>query len=485
MRGGESFKGNEEPDKVQTEMSADLSGFFLEEGKMKNGNFTEGKIFGPLLSFSLPVLLALLLQSLYGAGDLFVVGQFGTSSDVSAVSTGAQVMQTLTNVIAGLAMGTTVLLGQQIGKKESDRAGCTVGTSICFFMVLAVVLSAAMVLLADQTAAVMHAPKEAYEATVSYIRICSLGLIFIVGYNLIGSLFRGLGNSMLPLLTVAVAAVFNIFGDLLLVAGLGMGAAGAACATVASQALSVLFSFLLVRRLDLPFSFSRRHLKPIASLAVRIAGLGFPIALADLLVGISFLVILAIVNTLGVTASAGIGVAEKVSAFIMRVPSAFGQSMAAFVAQNYGAGKIERAEKALFSGIAASFAFGAVMGLTALSAGNVLCGIFSSDPQVIQAGWDYLKAYAIDCFLTPFFFNFAGFFNGCGMTKFVMAENIIGGIGVRLPLSWLLSRIRPVSLFRIGLATPSSSFLQTVLCVIAFVITRRRRIVYNKKREGI
>lgn len=418
MRGGESFKGNEEPDKAQTEMSADLSGFFLEEGKMKNGNFTEGKIFGPLLSFSLPVLLALLLQSLYGAGDLFVVGQFGTSSDVSAVSTGAQIMQTLTNVIAGLAMGTTVLLGQQIGKKESDRAGYTVGTSICFFMILAVVLSAAMVLLADQTAAVMHAPKEAYEATVSYIRICSLGLIFIVGYNLIGSLFRGLGNSMLPL-------------------------------------------------------------------AVRIAGLGFPIALADLLVGISFLVILAIVNTLGVTASAGIGVAEKVSAFIMLVPSAFGQSMAAFVAQNYGAGKIERAEKALFSGIAASLAFGAVMGLTAFFAGNVLCGIFSSDPQVIQAGWDYLKAYAIDCFLTPFFFNFAGFFNGCGMTKFVMAENIIGGIGVRLPLSWLLSRIRPVSLFRIGLATPSSSFLQTVLCVIAFVITRRRRIVYNKIREGI
>lgn len=451
---------------------------------MAKGNFTEGKIFGPLLKFTLPILAALFLQSLYGAVDLLVVGQFAESSDVSAVSTGSQLMSTLTNVIAGLSMGTTVLIGQYIGQKEGEKAGRTMGSSIVFFLVTAVVLSVVLLLNVSRLAGVLNAPEEAFDATCDYIRICSAGMLFIVSYNLIGSLFRGLGNSRVPFVTVAIAAVINIFGDLFLVGKCHLGAAGAAYATVASQGISVLISYLIIRKIELPFAFHKEMLRWDGTLIGRVVSLGVPIAMSDFLVGVSFLVIVSIVNHLGVIASAGVGVAEKVCGFIMLVPSAFSQAMAAFAAQNYGAGKMDRAYKALLYGIVTAESIGIVMGLFSYFRGDILCGIFSKDPEVVKTGWDYLKAYAIDCAITPFFFNMAGFFNGCGATKFVMTENIIGGIGVRLPLSYVFSKIEPVSVFRIGLATPCSSIVQTVLCLLYMFLVFRKKEKAESLRQG-
>ncbi|MEE8807764.1 MAG: MATE family efflux transporter [Lactimicrobium sp.] len=448
---------------------------------MNQGNFTEGKILEPLLAFALPVLLALFLQSLYGAVDLLVVGQFATSADVSAVSTGSQIMFVVTNVIASLAMGTTILIGQQMGAGRNEQAGRTMGTSIVFFTVLALILSVVMVAFVKPIANIMNAPEEAYQMTCDYLRICSFGMVFIVGYNLIGSLFRGLGNSRLPLLTVAIAAVINIFGDLFCVCVLHMGAAGAAVATVVSQAISLVISFLLIRRMKLPFHFTRKELCWDGSLIRRVCGLGFPIAISDFLVGLSFLVIVAIVNVLGVTASAGVGVAEKVCGFIMLVPSAFSQSMAAFAAQNFGANKLDRARKGLLYGLAVSWIIGAVMAYLSFFHGDMLCRIFAREPEVVAAGWQYLKAYGIDCLLTPIFFNLAGYFNGCGKTRFVMAENLIGGIGIRLPVSFLMSKVKPVSLFRIGLATPTASFVQNILCVVYFVMLEKQQ----KRAAGV
>lgn len=448
---------------------------------MNQGNFTEGKIFAPLLAFALPVLQALFLQSLYGAVDLLVVGQFATSADVSAVSTGSQIMFTVTNVIAALAMGTTILIGQQMGAGRNEQAGRTMGTSIVFFTVLALILSVVMVAFVKPIATIMNAPQEAFAMTCDYLRICSSGMIFIVGYNLIGSLFRGLGNSRLPLLTVAIAAVINIFGDLFCVCVLHMGAAGAAVATVVSQAISLVISFLFIRRMKLPFHFTRKELCWDGSLIRRVLGLGFPIAISDFLVGLSFLVIVAIVNVLGVTASAGVGVAEKVCGFIMLVPSAFSQSMAAFAAQNFGANKLDRARKGLLYGLAVSWIIGAVMAYLSFFHGDMLCRIFAREPEVVAAGWQYLKAYGIDCLLTPVFFNLAGYFNGLGRTRFVMSENLIGGIGIRLPVSFLMSKVKPVSLFRIGLATPMASFVQNVLCVVYFVMLEKQQ----KRVQGV
>ena len=326
----------------------------------------------------------------------------------------------------------------------------------------------------------MNAPQEAYAQTVAYTRICCGGAVFIVAYNVLGSIFRGIGNSRVPLIAVAIAAVFNVFGDLLFVAGFHMGAAGAAYATVISQALSVILSFFIIRRMGLPFAFHFKMVRFNGKLIRKVVSLGIPIALQDLLVSISFLIIMSIVNGIGVVASAGVGVAERLCGFIMLVPSAFMQSMSAFVAQNYGAGKLDRAIRALFYGIGTSLACGIVLGYLAFFHGDSMSMVFSKDAQVVAASADYLKAYAIDCLFTAFLFCFIGFFNGIGKTKFVMVQGIIGAFCVRVPVSFFMSRIVPVSLFKIGLATPCSTFLQITLCFI-FLLHLHKKGIFQKR----
>ena len=378
----------------------------------RNTTFTEGKILQPLILFAMPVLFALFLQAMYGAVDLLVVGKFASSADVSAVSTGSQIMMTLTNLISCFAMGTTVLLGQLIGCGKKEEGGKAVGTAMVMFAGIALVMTVLLVCFAPQISSIMHAPKEAFDKTAAYVRICGCGMIVIVAYNLIGCIFRGIGDSKMPLFTVAIACVCNIAGDLVLCAGFHMGTTGAACATVFAQVVSVVVSFGFIRKKQLPFVFKKENVRIHKDLLKKMAGLGAPIALQDLLVSISFLIILAIVNAMGVTASAGVGVAEKVCAFIMLISSAFMQSMSAFVAQNYGAGRMDRAKKALY--------------------------------------------------------------NGIGQTKFVKLQGIAGAFGVRVPVSYLMS-IRPdTSLFKIGLATPMSSVVQLLLCLGFMVILNRR-----------
>lgn len=443
-------------------------------------DFTEGKIVIPFLRFAGPVLMALFLQAMYGAVDLLIVGKFASSADVSAVSTGSQIMHTITNLISSMCMGMTIILGQKIGEKKASEGGRIIGSGLLMFLIIGILLTIVLPLSAPELAVIMHAPREAFELTVRYIRICGAGAIIIIIYNLIGGVFRGIGDSNTPLVTVLIACIFNIFGDLVLVAGFNLGTEGAAIATVAAQLISVVISWILISKKTLPFEFHRNFIKWNGKIVKRILLLGTPIALQELLVGISFLVILAIVNAIGLKESAGIGVAEKVCAFIMLVPASFMQSMSAFVAQNRGAGKLDRAIKGFKSAVVISFSFGVVMFYIAFFHGDILSGIFSKDTGVILASADYLKAYAIDCMLTCFLFCFIGFYNGMGCTSFVMIQGIIGAFLVRVPVSFLMSKWEPVSLFHIGLATPCSTIIQIILCFGYLWIIKKRGMIENK-----
>ncbi len=445
----------------------------MSQTKTKENNFTEGPILVPLLKFALPVLAALVLQAMYGAVDLWVVGKFASSADVSAVSTGSQFMTTITSAVASFAMGITILLGQQIGQGKQKEGGRTIGAGIVLFLVLGAILTVFMVLFAQNLSGILNAPTEAFDKTTAYLRICGGGCIIIIAYNLIGSIFRGMGDSKTPLITVLIACIVNIAADLFFVAGLGLGTAGAAIATVLAQCISVIISLLLIRRMQLPFTFEKSMIKADKSIIGKIVQLGFPVALQDLLVGISFLVIAAIVNSLGLIPSAGVGVAEKVCAFIMLIPSSFMQSLAAIVAQNYGAGKMDRAYRTLRIAMTLSIIAGLSMFFLTFFKGNLLAGLFSNDAAVVEAAFAYLRAYAIDCIFTAFMFCFVGFFNGIGATKFVMIQGICGAFLVRVPVSFLMSRIRPVSIFLIGLATPCSTVVQIILCIIYFVHMRK------------
>ena len=449
----------------------------------KTYSLTSGNILTSLIKFAFPVLIALFLQALYGGVDLLIVGQFAHTSDVSGVATGSMLLQTVTMIITGLSMGVTILVGEQTGRREPKEAGKSIGSGIYMFAFIAVFLTILMLFGAESFAKILHAPKEAFEETVLYIRICGSGSIFIVSYNLLGAVFRGIGDSKTPLITVAIACVINILGDLLLVAVFHMGAAGAAAATVAAQAISVLVSIVMIMKKNLPFHMSRKYISFNRRRIFLELKLGTPVALQEFLVGISFLVIQTVVNNFGVTASAGVGVAEKVCVFLMLVPSAYMQSMSAFVAQNMGAGNPLRAKKALGYGIITAFAAGLIMGTIAFFYGDMLSSIFSEDPAVISASHNYLKAYAIDCLLTPFLFCFMGYYNGCERTLFVMIQGIIGAFLVRIPVVYFISQSTGATLFHIGLGTPASSFVQISLCIGMFVYLEKKSDKCYTKRK--
>lgn len=440
----------------------------------KEKNFTEGPILLPLIQFALPILAALFLQTMYGAVDLLVVGQFADAVDVSAVATGSMLMHSVTVVITGLSMGITILVGQYIGQGKPEKAGKTIGSGIYMFLLMAVILTVVVAVFSSGLAGLLQAPEEAFGRTSMYIRICALGSLFIVAYNVLGSIFRGIGDSTMPLISVMIACVFNVLGDLFFVAVLHLGASGTAIATVLAQALSVLLSLGIIRKRSLPFTLSFRDIRFDGRKISRILQMGIPIALQDLLVSISFLVIMGIVNGLGVIASAGVGVAEKLCGFIMLAPSAYMQSLSAFIAQNVGAEKYERADKTLLYGVSTSLMVGVIMFYAAFFHGDILSGLFAKDAEIIAASAEYLKAYAIDTLLTSFLFCFMGYFNGYGLTLFVMIQGIIGGICVRIPAAFLISRVDD-SLFHIGLATPCSSLVQIILCIGYFMIMKKKR----------
>lgn len=434
----------------------------------KEHSLIQGNILKSLISFAFPVLLALFLQAMYGAADLIIVGQFADTYEQSGVASGSQLFNMITMVITGLTMGVTVFVGDCIGGGKPDQAGQGIGTGIAIFAVLALVVTALVVPFSDALAGFMHAPAEAFAQTSSYVKICGIGTVFITAYNVIGAVFRGIGDSKTPLITVAIACVINIFVDLLLVAGFGMGAAGAAIATVSAQAISVVFSLYFISKNQLSFAFSKKYIRFDPACSKKILLVGGPIALQELLVNFSFLFIQVVVNSMGVMESASVGVAEKVCVFLMLVGSAYMQSISAFVAQNNGAGAYERSRKALFYGIKTALLAGAIMGMVAFFGGDLLASIFSSESEVIAYAHDYLKAYAIDCLLTAVLFCFVGYFNGCGKTVFVMVQGIVGAFCVRIPAVYLMSRLEGVSLFHVGLGTPISSVAQIILCVLAY-----------------
>lgn len=426
---------------------------------------TEGKISSTLLRFALPFLFASFLQALYGAADLYVVGKFGSASGVSAVAIGSQVMQTITGMILGISTGTTVLLGRAMGEKNKRAAAEAVGCAICFFGILALILTPVMLWQTENVIAVLETPQEAVSQAKGYIFICSAGIPFILGYNALSGIFRGIGDSKSPMWIISVACVLNIAIDFLLVGGFSMGAEGAAIATVAAQGTSFLCGVCYIKKKGFPFLFFGKMIRLYPASAFQMLKIGFPLALQDALVNISFLVITAIVNTLGLVASASVGVVEKIIIFAMLPSTSFASAVAAMSSQNLGAGKLDRAKATLRYGIAYAFFFGVLFFISAQIRGEWITGIFAKETEVIYGAAAYLRSYSIDCMLVAFIFCINSYFSSYGKSVIAFAHSMVATFGVRIPLTYLFSQYGGDSLFLIGLASPLATLVSLVICL--------------------
>ena len=446
----------------------------------EKSDFTQGSILKKLIPFMIPILGALVLQAAYGAVDLLVVGRFGSTAGLSAVSTGSQILNLVTFVITQLAMGITVLIARYIGEKSTGQIGELLGGAITVFAIISAALFVVMVFFAKPLAVLMQAPQEAISLTTVYVRICGGGIFFIVAYNVLAAVFRGLGDSRSPLIFVAVACVVNIIGDLILVAGFHLDAAGAAIATVAAQVVSVVLAIVLLKKKDLKFGIQKKDFR-INGQCKRFLKVGLPLALQEFLTQMSFLALCAFVNKLGLEASSGYGVACKIVNFAMLVPSSLMQSMASFVSQNVGAGKPDRAKKSMFTGMGLGVIVGVVVFTCVWCFGDVLTSIFTTDAAVIQKGTEYLRGFAPETSVTAVLFSMVGFFNGYEKTVWVMFQGLVQTLLVRLPLAYVMSIQPHASLTRIGLAAPVATSFGIVLNVIFYLIFTRKMDRAHKK----
>lgn len=442
-------------------------------------DLTDGNYKLQLLHFALPFLGANMLQALYGATDLFVVGKFNGASAISAVNIGSQIMQIITCFIIGCAMGSTVLIGQHIGAKNKKEASHSLGNTLIFFICLALVLTPLMIILSPKIITLMNTPAEAVDETLKYTMICSIGIPFITAFNVSAAVLRGTGDSKTPLIIVAIACVINIAGDFVLTGALGMDTAGVAIATTSAQLISSICGIILIKHHGLPFTFSIKDMAPSKTILKKIAAIGLPIAAQDTLINISFIILTVIANGRGLIASSAVGVVEKIIMFMFMVPSAMLSAISAFTAHNIGAGKQHRAVCALRFGIIVTVSFGAVMCALSWICPQVFTDIFSSDTAVLIQAGEYLKTYSIDCILVGFTFCINGYLCGCEKSTITFLHNVISIFLVRIPMAWLLSRSFPESLLPMGLASPMGSLMSIFILAIYFLIIKNNKVRKN------
>ena len=442
-------------------------------------NLTTGSVPKRILLFSLPYLLSYFLQTLYGMADLFIIGQYEGIASTTAVSVGSQVMHMLTVVLVGLAMGSTVAIGQAVGGGKRQKTAACVGNTVTLFMSLSLVLTAVLLVLARPIVSLISTPQDAVAGAVSYLSVCFAGIPFIVAYNILSSIFRGMGDSKSPMYFIAIACVVNIALDYLFMGAMGMGPVGAALGTTLAQAVSVAVSLVMMRRRQRGLRITRQDLKPRRAIMGQILKIGVPVALQDGFIQIFFLLITVVANHRGLNDAAAVGIVEKIIGFLFLGPSAMLSTVSALGAQNIGAGKPERAVQTLRYAILMVSALGLAVSVTIQFIAEPIVALFTdvSTPeggQVVRLGGQYLRGYVWDCFLAGIQFSFSGYFCAYGRSDLSFLHNLLSVVLVRVPGAYLTSRLFADTLFPMGLASAAGSMLSVIVCLIAFRHLRRK-----------
>ena len=437
-------------------------------------DLTTGSIGRNILKFSLPYFLSYFLQTLYGMADLFIIGQFNGVASTTAVSIGSQVMHMITVMIVGIAMGTTVMIGKSVGAKQKKETSKIIGNTVSLFVCLSVVLTVVL-LFVHPIVRIMSTPQQAVEGTTAYLTICFAGIPLITAYNIISSIFRGLGDSKSPMYFIAVACGVNIVLDYIFIGGLHFGASGAALGTTLAQTISVIVALIAIRKKDTGISLKRSDLKPEGKTLKNILGIGIPISLQDGFIQISFIVITIIVNQRGLNDAAAVGIVEKIISFVFLVPSSMLSAVSAIAAQNIGAGKDERAAKTLKYAVMISVTFGLCIAVIMQFISNSVVGIFTSDAVVIYMGSQYIRSYIWDCMIAGIHFSYSGYFCAYGKSGISFLHNVLSIVLIRIPGAYFASKWFADTLYPMGCAAPAGSLLSVIVCGIAFIYLKRRR----------
>ena len=439
-------------------------------------NLTSGSVLKSIFYFSLPYLFSYFLQTLYGMADLFIIGQFDGVASTTAVSIGSQVMHMITVMIVGLAMGTTVTIGRAVGGKDNAKAGRLIGNTVTLFLTGSIVLAAVLVGLVGSIVQWVSVPEEAVAGTKAYLILCFIGIPCITAYNILASIFRGLGDSRSPMYFIAIACVSNIALDYLFMGALHMGPSGAALGTTLSQLVSVIVSLaVILRRRTGNIHLSRADFRPRRETLGEILSIGVPVMLQDGFIQVSFMIITIIANRRGLTDAAAVGIVEKIISFLFLVPSSMLSTVSALGAQNIGAGKHDRVDTILRYAIGIGVGFGVIVAAAMQFIAPAVVRPFTTDEAVVLAGASYIRGYIFDCLFAGIQFSFSGYFCAYGKSGLSFLHNTLSILLVRVPGAWLASRFFPQTLLPMGLASACGSLFSSVVCVIAYLWLKKNQ----------
>lgn len=420
-------------------------------------DLTGGSVSRQLIKFSLPFLLSNFIQAMYNAADMVIVSFYSGAESASGVANGGQLTIMVMNFVVGLTAGGSVLIAQYFGAKKQEEMKKTIGTMLCVLFIAAAVLSTVMILLCKPILTLIQTPPEAFDEAKDYLIICMVGTVFIFGYNAISAILRGMGDSKRPLIFVSIACVLNVFLDLLLVRGFGMKAAGAAWATIAAQAVSLILSVIYLAKNNFMFEFKLKNFRIDSFTLKNLLKIGLPTSMQNVVVGMSFIIMTALVNGFGVNASAAMGMCAKFNGFAILPAIAMSASVSAMSAQNLGAGFPDRAKKTMLSGIKVVYPISITFFAIAFFAPEWVMRIFTNEPEVIAEGIKYIKFFSFDYLIVPFTFCANGLITGSGHTTFSMINGMMSSIFLRVPIALMFGMALGLGLTGIGIAAPVAS----------------------------
>jgi len=448
-------------------------------------NLSEGNVVKQLILFSLPVLISNIIQSLYSTVDMLIVGNFATEAAMSGVNIGGQVSFIITNMVFGLSVGATVLIGQYKGAENRQGIQEVIATLLVSLAIASAVLTVTMIALADPILKAINTPIESFDEAKRYFIISMSGTIFIFGYNALSALMRGLGDSKNPLIFVAIACGVNVILDLIFVAQFHTGAAGAAWATVISQAISVILCIVYLSKNNFIFDFSLKSFKAFSKKQLKlILKVGIPTSIQNVASGLSFLFLTTLVNSFGVMASAAVGAVGKLNGFAILPGVAMSTSISAMSAQNIGAGKYRRASHTMLTGAAIALGISIVIFCLVGTFPEFCMRMFGDDPEFIQCGINYIKTFKFDYLIAPVFFCFNGLFIGSGHTTFSLVNGILSSILFRIPASYIFGILMSWGLVGVGFGAPVASIAALTLCVIFYFTGKWKKIVIHTHKEN-
>lgn len=451
----------------------------------KYNNLSDGNVVRQLITFALPFIISNIIQTLYSVVDMVIVGQFCGTNSMSGVNIGGQVTNLVMNVAVGLCAGATILIAQSVGAGKTKQLQEVIGTLLTSLCIVSVVMTGLILVFADPILRLINTPAEAFSEARSFLIVTALGILFIFGYNALSAIMRGMGDSKSPLYFVTISCAINIILDFILVGGLRLGAKGAGIATVISQGISLLLCvvYLIKRKFVFDFRLSSFAIRKIQLKAI--LKIGIPMSVQNFITNLSFLFMTALVNSIGVTASAAVGAVGKFNGFAILPAIAMSAAISTMCAQNFGAGKVDRAKKTWLYGMGISCIMSYMIFILTVMFPREILSIFSKDENLIRMGIPYLKAYSLDYLLIPVTFSMNGLFNGAGHTGFTLINNMLSGIIVRIPTAYLLYILLNKELFGVGLAAPAAQ-LSAVIISLCFFLSgkwKRRTISFDEEEK--